>query len=97
MTNKNTSNEDFGNIHKVFLDDISDNMTSLANTGKYGAINKAYPTTMIYYVVIYVYAYFTLQEDITTNIQISNTGELDLIYEYLRSMKYKTNFYWEHK
>ena len=97
LTNKNTSNEDFDNIHKVFLDDISDNMTSLTNTGKYGAINKAYPTTMIYYVVKYMDEYFTLQEDITTDRQISKIGELALIYYYLRIMNYKTNCYWEHK
>ena len=59
LTNKDKSNEEFDDIHKVFLDDVSYNMTSLAHTGKYGAINKAYSTTMIYYVVKYMDEYFT--------------------------------------
>ena len=29
-------------VHKVVLDGTSDNMASLSQTGKYGAINEAY-------------------------------------------------------
>ena len=53
-------------MHRVFIDGIVDDMSSLLQTGKYGAINAAYPTTMVYYVVKYVYDSFALQEDMTT-------------------------------
>ena len=39
--NKTTSSEDFYEIHKFVIDGIRENMTSLAHTGKYGAINTA--------------------------------------------------------
>ena len=61
ITNKNTLSEYFYRIHNVAIDGISDNMVSLVQTGKYGAINAAYPTTMVYYVVKYVYESFELQ------------------------------------
>ena len=51
FTNKTTSSEDFDAVNKVVLDEISDNMESLAQLGQYGATNAADTTTMIYYVV----------------------------------------------
>ena len=56
--NKNRLSEYFYQIHNVAIDGISDNMVSLVQTGKYGAINASYPATMVYYVVKYVYAPF---------------------------------------
>ena len=41
-------------------------MASLVQTGKYVTINAAYPKTIGYYSVKYVYEDFTLQEDTTT-------------------------------
>ena len=38
-------------VHKVVLDGISENVASLVQLGKYGAINAADPTTMGYYVI----------------------------------------------
>ena len=51
---KKTSSEDFDELHKVFIDDISDDIASLGQLGKYGAINTADPTTLGYYVITYL-------------------------------------------
>ena len=63
--NKITSIEDFDETHKVVLDGIIVNVSSLVQTGKHGAINTTYNTTMGYYVIKYVYDDFTLEEVIT--------------------------------
>ena len=39
LTPKSTPFEAFDDIHKVFLDRISENMASLVQSGMYGAIN----------------------------------------------------------
>ena len=49
---------------------------SLAQTGKYGAVNEAYPTTIGYYTVNNVFDDFILQEDTTTESKVDNLGEL---------------------
>ena len=46
FSNEETSFEDIYKINQVLLDGNSDNMDSLIQTGKYGAINKTYTTTM---------------------------------------------------
>ena len=50
-TNKTTPNEDFDAVHKEVLDGISDNMASLVQLCKYGAIYESDPTTMGYYLI----------------------------------------------
>ena len=61
FTNKTATSDDFVDIYKVVLDDISDNMKSLVYSGKYGSINTSDPTTMGYYMMKYVLDAFTLQ------------------------------------
>ena len=39
FTNKTTWSEDFDEVHKVVIGGISDNIASLVQLGKYGAIN----------------------------------------------------------
>ena len=39
FTNKIIDHGDFDEVHKVVIDSISDNMASLAQVGKYGAIS----------------------------------------------------------
>ena len=53
-------------------------MTSLVQSGKYGAINKAYPKTMSYYILKYSSDAFTLQEDIITDRQTCKLVELEV-------------------
>ena len=67
FTNKTTSIEDFGAVYKVVCDGIIENMASLVQLGKYGAINAEDPTTMYYYVINYLSEPCTLQEDQTTD------------------------------
>ena len=62
-------------------------MEYLVQTSKYGAINAAYNTTLGYYGVKYVSYAFTFQEDITTDVKVSNAGELVVRSEYLISTK----------
>ena len=40
-------------MHQVVLDVIGDNMASLVESGKYGAINKTDTTTNGFYVIIF--------------------------------------------
>ena len=61
-TNKETSIEDSDVVHKVVLYGISENMASLIQLGKHGAINAADTNTMGYYVVKYLSEPYTLQE-----------------------------------
>ena len=50
FSNKSTSGEYFDDIDKIFLDDISDNMASLVQTGRYIA-NNANDTKKGYFVI----------------------------------------------
>ena len=60
FANKTTCSEDFNEVHKVLFDGMSTNMALLVQTGKYGAINAADPTTLAYYVVKYALDTFKL-------------------------------------
>ena len=93
--NKTTSIEDFGTVHELVLDGISENMASLVQLGKYRSIYAAYLTTMGYYVIKYRYEPYTLQEEQTTHGQVSKAGELVVKSEYLSLMKEKRNCYWQ--
>ena len=66
-----TNYEDFDTVHNVVIDGISDNMAYLVQLGRYGAINAADTTTMGDYVIKYLFESYTLQEDQTTDRQVS--------------------------
>ena len=51
---KATTSEAFEEVNQVVLDGISDNIASLVQSGKYGAINKTYTPIMGYYVIKFV-------------------------------------------
>ena len=61
LSHKSTTSEDFEEIHKVVLDFISENMTSLFQSGNYGVINTTDVSTMRYYVIMFVSEAYTLQ------------------------------------
>ena len=65
FTNKIAILKDFDTVHKVVMYGISDNMASLIQLEKFGAINALYPTTMGYYVIKFLSEPYTLQEDHT--------------------------------
>ena len=92
FTNKTISSEDFDEFHKVVLDGIRGNMSSLVQLSKYGTINTADPTIMGYYVINYRSEPYTLKKDQTTDGQVSKAHELAVKAEYLSFMKEK-NWY----
>ena len=93
FTTKKASSEDFDAVNKVVLDGINGNMAYLLQLGKYGAINAEYPITMRYYVIRYLYKPYTLQEDKTTDGQVSKAGEILFKTEY-RSLMKAEKWYW---
>ena len=48
-------------IHQVVLDGISDNMASLVESVKYGAINRTDKTTNRFYVIMFTSEAYTIQ------------------------------------
>ena len=53
LSPKSTSSDAFDEIHKVVIDRISDNMASLVESGKYGAINTTDTSTNSFYVIMF--------------------------------------------
>ena len=72
-------------------------MDSLFQSGKYGAMNTTYTSTMGYYLIKFLSEAYTLHDDTTCDIQISSASELFVKAKYLSSMQEKTNWNWEHK
>ena len=64
MSHKSTPSDAFDEIHQVVLDGISDNMASLFESGKYGAINTTDTTTNGFYVIMLTSEEYTLQDNI---------------------------------
>ena len=58
----------------IFLDGTSDNMASLVQYDKYGAMNTIDTPTMVYYLIMFLSEAYTLQEDTTCDGQISSAG-----------------------
>ena len=76
FSNGNTKSEDFKDINKVVLDNISENMEFLVKYSNYGAMNTTDTPTLGYYVVKYVSYAYTLNEEDTRDDQISTADEL---------------------
>ena len=53
FSSKSTSSDTFDEIQQVVIDGISDNMSSLVESSKYGAINTTYPSTNRFYVIMF--------------------------------------------
>ena len=95
FTNKTTTNEDFYAAHKVVLYSISDNMYVLAQNGKYGAINTADPTTMVYYGFKLLSEPYTLQYEKAVDKPVIKASELIVNAEYMSIMKANKKWYWK--
>ena len=63
LSSKSTSSKTFDEIHQVVLDSISENMASLVESGKYGAINTTDTSTNGFYVIMFTSGAYTLQEN----------------------------------
>ena len=73
LSQKSTPSETFDEIHQVFLDGTSDNMASLVEPDKYGAINTTGTTTNGFYVIMFTSESYTLQDNTTIEVQIITT------------------------
>ena len=94
MSSKSTSSDTFDEIHQVVLDRISDNMVSLVESGKYGAINTIDTLTNGFYVIMFTSGTYTLQENTTMDGKFITDGELVVKTQYICSMQIDTNWYW---
>ena len=65
MSQKSTPSDTFYEIHQVVLDLISDNMASLVESGKYGAMNITDTTTNGFCVIMFKSEAYTLQDNTT--------------------------------
>ena len=83
--------ETFDEIHQVVLDGISDNMASLVESIKYGAIKTTDTSTNEFYVIMFTSGAYTLQENTTIDGKILIAGELVANEKYLCSMQVDTN------
>ena len=74
LSSKSTSSDAFDEIHQVVLDGISDNLASLVESGKYGAINTTDTSTNGFYVIMFTLGAYTLQENNKHDEQIISAG-----------------------
>ena len=93
FSNITTTSKDFDAVHTVLLYGIRDNVSELAQNGKYGAINTIDPTTTDYYVVKFLSEPYALQDSKPADRKVINSGELIVKPEYLSIMKSKKNLY----
>ena len=76
MSSKSTSSDTLDEINQVVLDGMSDNMESLVESGKYGAINTTDKSTDGFYVIIFTSGSYTLKENTKIDGKIISSGEL---------------------
>ena len=91
------TSEAFRDIHQFVLNRISDNMTSLVQSSKYGVVKKIDSTTTGYYIIQFILEAYTLQWDTACDGQISTADKLVVRSKYLKCTKEKTKWYWDHK
>ena len=94
LSSKSNSSDTFDEIHQFVLDGISDNMASLVESVKYGAINTTYTSTNGFYVIMFTPGAYILKENTSIDGQIITAGELVVKRKYLCSMQVDTNWYW---
>ena len=81
-------------MHQVVIDSISDNMESLVESGKYGAINTTDTSTNVFYFIMFTSGAYKLQENTKIDGQIITAGELVVNAKYPCLMQVDTNWYW---
>ena len=91
LTPKYIPFEAFDDINKIVLDGISENMTSLFQSGMYGAINTGDNTTNGFYVIKFISEAYTLQNNTEIDGHVISDGELVVKAQYLFSMQENTN------
>ena len=97
FSHKDKSSEYIENNNQVVLGGISYRMAALVQTGKYGAINTIYITTMDYYVIKSLSEAYKLEEVTSCDRQIRTSGEIIVKAQYMNCMQDYTKLYWEKK
>ena len=83
LKSKSIPFEVFDEIHKVVLDEISENMASLVQSGMYGAVNTDYIAINVLYVIQFLSEAYTLQNNTTIDGQVISAGELVFKSQYI--------------
>ena len=65
MSQNSSPSDAFDEINQVFLDGVIDNIYSLVEPVKYGAINTTETTTNGFYVIMFTSETYTLQDNTT--------------------------------
>ena len=79
----------------MVFDDISENISSLVQNGKYGLVNTTDPAMPGYYVVKFISEPYMLQLHKIVNKQVMNYGYIIVNAVYLIMIKSNTDWYWE--
>ena len=87
LSPKSTSSDTFDEIRQVVLDGISDNIASLVESVKYGAINKTDKSTNGFYIIMFTSGAYKLQKNTTIEGQVITDGKLVVKSQYICSMK----------
>ena len=72
-------------------------MTSLVQSGMYGAINTYYTTSNGFYVIQFISEAYTLQNNTSIYGQVIYSGELFVKFQYLCSIQENINWYLKQK
>ena len=76
LSSKSTSFDTFDEVNQVVLDEISDHLASLVESGTYGSIKTTYTSTNRYYVIMFTSAAYTLHYNTTIDGKIITAGKL---------------------
>ena len=87
LTPKSIPFEAFDEIHKVVIDGINENISSLVQSGVYGAINTSDNTSKGLYATQVISEAYTLQKNTTIDGQVISAGELVVKAQYLCSIQ----------
>ena len=93
LSQESTPSDAFDEIHQVFIDGIIENMSSLSESGQYGAIDTTDTETNGFYVIMFQSEAYALQKNTATDVKIITSGELVVKAQYLCSMQIHMNWY----
>ena len=94
LSQKSTPSDAFDEMHQVVFDGISDNMASLVESGKYGAIKTNKTKINVFYVIMFTSEAYKIQDNKTIDGQIITAVKLVVKAQYICYMQVDTNWYW---
>ena len=94
MSQKSTPYDAFDEINQVVIDEISYNMASLVQYGKYGTINTTKTATNGFYVIMFTSEAYKLQDSTTIDGKIITAVNLVVKAQFLCSVQEIANCFW---